>query len=124
MKDQKTFIWFIDQLGLTAGEIAQLFNSDIDRTRHFTARDVKLMKKGKVTWPEGAWDMLRQVTTHCIADTQERIRTFNEAPKGEFIITREDMGTALGRLSVFMTCILLGEDIPVVMETSVPSSLH
>ena len=116
MNNDDMIIWFIKQLGLSHQDVAKMLTELSVEGQNFRPKQIKQMMLKRSAWPNGTWDVLRNFTSHKIASAQKRVMLFNETGASTFKVSRQELCSPLGRLGVIMSCILIADDIPVILE--------
>ena len=116
MNNEDMIVWFIKQLGLSHQDVAEMLTELSVEEQEFQSRHIKQMMLKRSTWPLNTWDVLRVFTPQKIANVQKTIMLFNETGAAEFKVNREELGSPIGRLGVIISCILLDDNIPIIVD--------
>ena len=116
MDNEDMIIWFVKQIGFSNKDIAEMFTLECDETTKFKPSDIKIMMLKRKRWPYDTWHILRAYTVQRISYIQRDVDKFNETYATQYKMFKEELMFPLGRLGVFMACMLLAEDVEFTLE--------
>lgn len=116
MNNEDMIVWFIKELGLAHQDVAEMLTELSVEGKSFQPKHIKQMMLKRSVWPSDTWDVLRSFTSQKIADVQKSVLLFNETGASTFKVSSQELGSPIGRLGVIMSCILLADNIPILVD--------